>query len=180
MFKVRVRRNPKAGVKGRGTKVIGLVLEDPDGRVVRERAVDMRAMKTQEDVFGATQELLREALPDGEQAVTDRYGWRFVRVGGEVRVLDAGTVERPLSEVAVRELRNDVSSVLRRVADRGERLRITANGRAIAELVPLLVRREAVPWRDVMEGLAGRRADAGLLDDLRTAVPDMVDEIGVP
>jgi prevent-host-death family protein len=179
MFTVKVKRNPKVGAKGRGTKVTGLVLADDHGNTVRAKDVDIRQMRTQEDVFGAVQELLREGVPDGHEVSVERYHWRFVKVAGEVRVLDSGTVERPATDIAVRELRNDVSSVLRRVVDRGERLRITVNGRPVAELAPLLARRETVPWDEVMDRLAGRRADAGLLDDLRDAAAGTTDELSI-
>ena len=79
-------------------------------------------------------------------------------------------------EVAVRDLRNNTSSVLRRV-ERGERLRVTVNGRPVAEIRPLARRREVVPWAEVSQALDRCRDDAGLLDDLRTAVPDTTDDL---
>jgi prevent-host-death family protein len=80
-------------------------------------------------------------------------------------------------DVAVRELRNHVSRILCRV-ERGERVRITVNGRAVAELAPLAQRREAVPWAEVMAGLRHRRADAALRDELRAIAPDTTDDLG--
>jgi prevent-host-death family protein len=179
MFTVTPKRNAKLGAKGRGTKVISLALADDHGNTIRTKVVDIHKMKTQEDVFGAVQELLREALPDGHEVRVERYHWRFVKVAGEVRVLDSGTVERPAADIAVRELRNDASSVLRRVVDRGERLRITVNGRPVAELSPLVARRESVPWDEVMDRLASRRADAELLDELRHA-SGTTDDLRIP
>lgn len=79
-------------------------------------------------------------------------------------------------EVAVRDLRNNTTSVLRRV-ERGERLRVTVNGRPVAEIRPLARRREVVPWDELAQALESCRADAGLLDDLRTAVPDTTDDL---
>ena len=78
-------------------------------------------------------------------------------------------------EVPVRNLRNHTTSVLRRV-ERGERLRVTVNGRPVAEIRPLARRREVVPWSEVATALETCRADASLLDDLRTAVPDTTDD----
>ena len=79
-------------------------------------------------------------------------------------------------EVAVRDLRNHTTRVLRRV-ERGERLRVTVNGRPVAVLGPLARRREAVPWVEVAETLETCRADTRLLDDLRSAVPDTTDDL---
>ena len=83
---------------------------------------------------------------------------------------------RKSDEVAVRDLRNHTTSVLRRV-ERGERLRVTVNGRPVAEIRPLARRREVVPWEEVAPALETCRADAALLDDLRTAVPDTTDDL---
>jgi prevent-host-death family protein len=87
---------------------------------------------------------------------------------------------RPVSkirDVALRELRNQATAVLRRV-EGGERIRVTVNGRPVAEMSPLARRREAVPWREVSSALETCRADARLLDDLRAAVPDTTDDLG--
>jgi prevent-host-death family protein len=83
---------------------------------------------------------------------------------------------RKEDEVAVRDLRNHTTRVLRRV-ERGERLRVTVNGRPVAEIRPLARRREVVPWDELSLALEACRADAGLLDDLRTAVPDTSDDV---
>ena len=79
-------------------------------------------------------------------------------------------------EVAVRDLRNHTTKVLRRV-ERGERLRVTVNGRPVAQIAPLARRREAVPWAEVAQALETCRADTDLLIDLRTAVPDTTDDL---
>jgi prevent-host-death family protein len=83
---------------------------------------------------------------------------------------------RKSDEVAVRDLRNHTTRVLRRV-ERGEKLRVTVNGRPVAELGPLARRRQVVPWDEVSRALQSCRADAALLDDLRTAVPDTTDDL---
>lgn len=65
--------------------------------------------------------------------------------------------------VGLRELRQRASELVRRVED-GERLTVTVNGRAAAELVPVRDRR----WRhysQVRHVLAGAGAP-GLLDDV--------------
>ena len=79
-------------------------------------------------------------------------------------------------QVSVRELRNDVSAVLRRV-EAGERLTVTVDRRPVAELVPLPRRRVAVPWAEFEARIAPFRADAGLLTELREIVPDTTDDL---
>jgi len=59
-----------------------------------------------------------------------------------------------MTTVGVRELKNRLSRVLRRVAD-GERITITDRGRPIALLTPVDERKEeAALWAMVREGLA--------------------------
>lgn len=79
-------------------------------------------------------------------------------------------------DISVRELRNDVSAVLRRV-EAGERLRVTVSGRPVAEIVPLPRRREFVPGPEIQAWLdAGGGADSGLLDDVRRGM-DTTDDL---
>lgn len=81
-----------------------------------------------------------------------------------------------MNDVPARELRNDVSAVLRRV-EAGERLRVTVSGRPVAELVPLPVRRRSMSWAAFERDLEGGRADPGLADDLRALLPDTTDDV---
>ena len=77
--------------------------------------------------------------------------------------------------MSVRELRNRVSELLRRV-EAGERLTVTVDRRPVAEIVPLR-RRRAVPV-DEAYGVASRHsADAGLLRDVRQLLPDTTDDM---
>jgi prevent-host-death family protein len=80
-----------------------------------------------------------------------------------------------VSEIPARELRNDVSAVLRRV-EAGERLRVTVSGRPVAELSPLPSRPGSIAWEDFQRDLEHARADAGLAHELRELVPDMTDD----
>lgn len=73
-----------------------------------------------------------------------------------------------------RELRNNVSAVLRQVED-GDRLRVTVSGRPVSELVPLPSRPHAMRWDDFQRDLDGARADAGLAADLAALLPDTTD-----
>lgn len=72
-----------------------------------------------------------------------------------------------MAEIALRELRNNTSDVLRRVED-GEEIDVTVNGRAVARLVPLPRRPRFLP----AEVLLAHQADPGLRDDLRDLLDD--------
>jgi prevent-host-death family protein len=81
-----------------------------------------------------------------------------------------------VERIPQRDLRNDVSAVLRRVMA-GERLRVTVAGRDAADLVPV---EEAPGWtsgRRARELIAAAQADAGLAAELAEAFPDRTDEI---
>lgn len=80
-----------------------------------------------------------------------------------------------MDDIPARELRNDVSAVLRRV-ERGERLRVTVNGRPVAELVPLPRRPDSLPWKEFQRVLEGARADAALSLELVELLPETTDD----
>ena len=67
-----------------------------------------------------------------------------------------------MTEIALRELRNNTSEVLRRV-ENGEELDVTVNGRPVARLVPLPRRRTSLIWDEI----SANQADPGLLAELR-------------
>ncbi len=81
-----------------------------------------------------------------------------------------------MSDVPIRELRNDVSAVLRRV-EAGERLRITASGRPVAMLVPLPHRQPDLSWDEFETLLDAHRADPGLTAELAALAPDTTDDL---
>jgi prevent-host-death family protein len=83
-----------------------------------------------------------------------------------------------MTDVPARELRNDVSGVLRRV-ESGERLRVTVSGRPVAELIPLPRRPRSMLWQDFIQGGDEWRADAGLADDLKKLIPDTTDDVPI-
>jgi prevent-host-death family protein len=68
-----------------------------------------------------------------------------------------------VNEIGVRELRNDVSGLLRRV-EAGERFTVTVNGRPVAQLVPLDDRPRFRSWEWFQRV---PKADPGLASDLR-------------
>jgi len=77
-----------------------------------------------------------------------------------------------VDEVAQRELRNDVSAVLRRV-EQGESLVVTVGRRPVALLSPLPVRRAWRPAGEVAARL--RQADSALADLLADLDPPVED-----
>lgn len=81
-----------------------------------------------------------------------------------------------MTDVAARELRNDVSGVLRRV-EAGERLRVTVSGRPVAELLPLPSREQTMSWQQFTRHLQGGQADAELAAELADLLPDSTDEV---
>ncbi len=82
-------------------------------------------------------------------------------------------------DIPARELRNDVSAVLRRV-EAGERLRVTVSGRPVAELVPLATRPQSIPWDTFIKGDDRWRADPGLAKELGDLLPDTTDDLPIP
>lgn len=81
-----------------------------------------------------------------------------------------------MHRIPQRELRNDVSAVLRRVMA-GEQLRVTVAGRDAADLVPI---DDAPSWTSgsrAREIISRAQADSGLVDDLDQAFPDTTDEL---
>ncbi len=81
-----------------------------------------------------------------------------------------------MQRIPQRELRNDVSAVLRRVMA-GEQLRVTVAGRDAADLVPI---EYAPPWTSGARAhglIASAQADAGLSAELDRAFPDTTDQL---
>jgi prevent-host-death family protein len=80
-----------------------------------------------------------------------------------------------MTDIPARELRNDVSAILRRV-EAGERLRVTVSGRPVAEIVPLPSRPRWLRWEQFIEGADRWRADADLAGELRALIPETTDD----
>lgn len=83
---------------------------------------------------------------------------------------------RPYEEVPQRNLRNDVSKVLKRVAA-GQRLRVTVRGRPVADLVPVSEARTFVPRSEFEAILLDDPLDPGFADDIHAALGSTVDEL---
>ncbi|MGH3437281.1 MAG: type II toxin-antitoxin system Phd/YefM family antitoxin [Sciscionella sp.] len=80
-----------------------------------------------------------------------------------------------MNEIALRELRNHTSEVLRRV-ETGEEVTVTVSGRAVAQIVPLPRRSRFLPWQEVL----AHQADAALAGELRELLPEDTDDMRDP
>lgn len=81
-----------------------------------------------------------------------------------------------MQRIPQRELRNEVSTVLRRVMA-GEHLRVTVAGRDAADLVPV---EEEPAWTTGSRAhalITAAQADPGLTAELDEAFPDTTDQI---
>jgi prevent-host-death family protein len=81
-----------------------------------------------------------------------------------------------MADLRARELRNDLSQVLRRV-QAGEHLRVTLRGRPVARLVPVSSRSPTMPWGAFVGEVALRPADSALTTDLGHAVQGDTDDV---
>lgn len=81
-----------------------------------------------------------------------------------------------MEAISVRQLRNDVSDIVRRV-EGGEELTVTVNGRPAIRLVPFADRPGTMPWPVFAELMARAAADRGLLDDLGSVLPETTDDL---
>jgi len=79
------------------------------------------------------------------------------------------------SAISLRELRNHISEVVRRV-EAGERLTVTVDRRPVAELRPMR-RRRTVSAAEAHAVAIRHLADRGLLADLSAALPDTTDDL---
>jgi prevent-host-death family protein len=83
-----------------------------------------------------------------------------------------------MSEVALRELRNNAASVLRR-AQAGEQIVITSRGKPVASLDALEhSRRHWLPRAELIKRLAVAQADPGLRKDLARLAADTTEDLG--
>ena len=82
-----------------------------------------------------------------------------------------------MRSIPLRVLRSRTSEVLRQV-EAGERLRITVDGRPVAELVPIGAARRTFLPRDVLQDVLLRAPlDAGFGRDLDAAAGDTIDAL---
>jgi len=81
-----------------------------------------------------------------------------------------------MREIPQRELRNNVSAVLREV-EAGESLRVTVRGRPVADLVPVAARKRGLSPQEVARIVAQAPLDPGFADDLDAAAGATIDEL---
>jgi prevent-host-death family protein len=81
-----------------------------------------------------------------------------------------------MADIPVRQLRNDVSEVLRRV-EQGESMTVSVSGRPVARLVPLERRPVTMPWNALVAALARMSADEALEDELAALLPETTDDL---
>ena len=77
--------------------------------------------------------------------------------------------------VSVRELRNGVSMILRKV-ETGERVTVTVDRRPVAQIVTLQRRRNAT-FTEASAIASRHPADRGLLEQLRAVIADTTDDL---
>lgn len=80
-----------------------------------------------------------------------------------------------MSTITLRQLRNEVSEIIRR-AEAGEEMTVTVNGRPAARVVPLSRKPRSLPW-EVIQAAIGGGADRALLDELAEMLPDTTDDV---
>lgn len=81
-----------------------------------------------------------------------------------------------MKRIPQRELRNDVSAVLRRVSA-GEQLRVTVSGHDVADLLPIEDAPSWSPGERARRLISGAQADSGLAAELDRAFPDTTDQL---
>ncbi|MDQ3632140.1 MAG: type II toxin-antitoxin system prevent-host-death family antitoxin [Actinomycetota bacterium] len=81
-----------------------------------------------------------------------------------------------MREIPQRDLRNNVSAVLREVEE-GHSLRITVRGRPVADLVPIQTKKRGLSAQEVQRLVADAPLDPGFLDDVAAVVGERIDEL---
>jgi prevent-host-death family protein len=147
----------------------------PDDRKQTEpHRVGQRAQKLSDLACLTTSQMARAAPPGPTSPAVQRVRTRD-------RLLPLSTCSymcytRPVdSSISVRDLRNTVSEVLRRV-EGGERLTVTVDRRPVAEIVPLR-RHRTVPAADALEIASRHAADRDFLKDVRGLLADTTDDL---
>ena len=82
-------------------------------------------------------------------------------------------MSEPDRTIPQRELRNDIGKVLREVEREGKTIRVTVDGRPVADLVPISGRRTWVPWSELLQALGESPVDPRFAAD----IADMDEEI---
>lgn len=83
---------------------------------------------------------------------------------------------RPKREIPQRELRNNVSAVLREV-EAGDTVRVTVRGRPVAELVPIAKGEEHLSPAEVRRIVLDAPLDEGFRADVESIAGATIDEL---
>ena len=81
-----------------------------------------------------------------------------------------------MTDVASRELRNNTRALLDRV-EAGESITITVDGRPVATLEPARGRPRFMGRDRFIREVLARRADPGLIAEIRSLAPDSTDDL---
>jgi len=81
-----------------------------------------------------------------------------------------------MREIPQRDLRNNVSAVLREVEE-GHSLRITVRGRPVADLVPIQAKKRGLSAEEVGRLVADAPLDPGFIGDVAAVVGERIDEL---
>jgi prevent-host-death family protein len=81
-----------------------------------------------------------------------------------------------MSTISVRQLRNEVSEVVRR-AESGEVLTVTVNGRPAVRIVPLVTKPRSLPWKTLDAAMNRAAADQDLAVDLSRVLLGTTDDV---
>jgi prevent-host-death family protein len=82
----------------------------------------------------------------------------------------------PKREIAQRELRNNISAVLREV-EAGSHIRVTVRGRAVAELIPVSPKKDHLTSEEVRRVVREAPLDLGFAADVEAAAGATIDEL---
>lgn len=85
-------------------------------------------------------------------------------------------MSKPMREIPQRELRNDISRILKEVAE-GKSLRVTVKGRPVADLVPVAEGRRFLPRADVERLLDEAPLDQDFKLDVDAVVGETIEEL---
>lgn len=85
-------------------------------------------------------------------------------------------MSRPGREIPQRELRNDISRILKEVSQ-GESLRVTVKGRPVADLVPVSEGRRFLPRADVERLLREAPLDEDFKRDVDAVLGATIEEL---
>ena len=88
-------------------------------------------------------------------------------------------MSEPDRTIPQRELRNHIGKVLREVEE-GRTIRVTVDGRPVADLVPVRQKRTWVPWHVIEEIIREAPLDKNFKRDVDEVMGETIDEMRDP